>query len=352
MRFFSNDTLENQVCRPKSGINLYPFGQTMPGRNWMSTVGGYRYANQGKEKDDEIFSGAQDFEARELDNRIGRFWSLDPHQNRYPSSSPYSVTYNSPNLFVDKDGRDNIIYIVDFSSNNPALNLPNAAAQLQKAVDAITGTDKVKVVVVDPKDFYKSKLDPTDAVLMFGDIDKMNKVIKSKYGDILLPDPTIDNPENTNIEHKVSKISDKYVADWPNKLAQDAKLNSDKLPNQHEEPGNSAQDALVLTMLHSVGHMVAKKKGHADDGLYLNGEKSYKSYYESKIDPFRNNFLMDGQSILNIVNMNHKNRLGLDWSLTSFSKFTYAPWNKGVFKGLFKGIFKSSKPQSKLRSKF
>ena len=133
MRFFSNTTLENQVCRPKSGINLYPFGQTMPGRNWMSTVGGYRYANQGKEKDDEIFSGAQDFEARELDNRIGRFWSLDPHQNRYPSSSPYSVTYNSPNLFVDKDGRDNIIYIVDFSSNNPALNLPNAAAQSQQS---------------------------------------------------------------------------------------------------------------------------------------------------------------------------------------------------------------------------
>lgn len=102
MRLFSNTTLENQVCRPKSGINLYPFGQEMPGRTWKASD--YRYSAQGKEKDSEIFEGAQDFGLREYDNRLCRFFNKDPFARYFPNKSPYVFAGNSPIAFIDENG--------------------------------------------------------------------------------------------------------------------------------------------------------------------------------------------------------------------------------------------------------
>ena len=102
MRFFSNTTLENQVCRPKSGINLYPFGMEMPGRKWVHSD--YRYGNQGAENDNEIFDGAQNLGLREYDERIGRMFSKDPFSCFLFNKSPYSYAGNSPITFIDYNG--------------------------------------------------------------------------------------------------------------------------------------------------------------------------------------------------------------------------------------------------------
>jgi RHS repeat-associated protein len=59
----------------------------MPGRNFNSTD--YKYGYNGKENDKEISVGAQDFDAREYDNRLGRFFSMDPHKGAYPWWAPF-----------------------------------------------------------------------------------------------------------------------------------------------------------------------------------------------------------------------------------------------------------------------
>jgi RHS repeat-associated protein len=118
MRFFSNTTLENQVCRPKSGINLYPFGQNMPGRNWSSTI--YKYGPQSQEKDNEIFTGASDFGAREYDGRIGKFLSRDPFANLIANQTPYSFAGSSPITFVDFNGGFKVPYAL--AQKYPKLN--------------------------------------------------------------------------------------------------------------------------------------------------------------------------------------------------------------------------------------
>jgi RHS repeat-associated protein len=104
MRFFSNTTLENQVCRPKSGINLYPFGSTMTGRT--SNPEKYRYGFNGEEKDSEIKGegNSVDFGERMYDPRLGRFLSIDKLTGKFPFYSPYQFAGNKPIVAIDLDG--------------------------------------------------------------------------------------------------------------------------------------------------------------------------------------------------------------------------------------------------------
>lgn len=76
----------------------------MPGRNWISTVGGYRYSHNGHEKEDEIFAGAQSAEYWMYDSRLGRRWEQDPI--RKPWESPYATFGNNPIYFADPFGLD------------------------------------------------------------------------------------------------------------------------------------------------------------------------------------------------------------------------------------------------------
>lgn len=91
MRFFSSTTQENEVCRPKSGINLYPGGMQMPGRTFSPTES--RYGYQGQEKTDEISGSGNhyQFKYREYDPRTENFWSVDPLAKLYPGWSPYAI---------------------------------------------------------------------------------------------------------------------------------------------------------------------------------------------------------------------------------------------------------------------
>ena len=95
-----------------------PFGSTMQGRSWTTGWGSYRFAFNGKEKDDEIkgAGNSYDFGARIYDPRIGRWLSLDPLQKKYPGQSPYNFCANNPIIFIDPDGRE-IIPVVNSSYN-------------------------------------------------------------------------------------------------------------------------------------------------------------------------------------------------------------------------------------------
>ncbi len=85
-------------------LDYYPFGQTMPGRNWISSVGGYRYSHNGHEKENEIFEGAQSAEYWMYDSRLGRRWEQDPVVKEY--ESPYATFGNNPIYYSDPLGLD------------------------------------------------------------------------------------------------------------------------------------------------------------------------------------------------------------------------------------------------------
>jgi RHS repeat-associated protein len=96
--------------------DYYPFGMLMPGRNGNS--GDYRYGFNGMEQDPEMKGegNSYDFGARLYDPRVGRWLSVDPLANKYPSLSGFTGFGNSPILFKDpngkhlEDGNGDIIY--------------------------------------------------------------------------------------------------------------------------------------------------------------------------------------------------------------------------------------------------
>lgn len=66
----------------------------------------YRFGFNGMEKMDEIngSGNALDFGARIYDSRLGRWFSCDLLQQKYPDYSPYNYSLNSPLKYGDPDG--------------------------------------------------------------------------------------------------------------------------------------------------------------------------------------------------------------------------------------------------------
>lgn len=82
--------------------DYYAFGQEMPARKYVASD--YRYSFNGKEKDKDLSTGAQNFGMREYDERIGRFFNRDPFTKYLPNKTPYAFAGNSPITFLDEGG--------------------------------------------------------------------------------------------------------------------------------------------------------------------------------------------------------------------------------------------------------
>jgi RHS repeat-associated protein len=104
----------------KSTLDYFTFGMLLPNRH--EDAGEYRYGFQGQEKDDEIdgVEGSHlDFGARIYNSRIGRWLSRDPLEMKSPEYSPYKAMKNNPIVYIDPDGKDEIVRITiyDYDKN-------------------------------------------------------------------------------------------------------------------------------------------------------------------------------------------------------------------------------------------
>ncbi|MFM2195477.1 MAG: hypothetical protein RL092_1077 [Bacteroidota bacterium] len=135
---------------------------------------GYRYAFNGKETETTVNTGAYDFGARMYDGRLGRWWSVDALQAKFPFSSTYVFALNSPNSIVDPDGKDNIIYIVVLPSGKSFLKHRGGAKAVKKEMDKRCDQMmlRTKTVIFNrPNEIFDpSKLDPTDTYILLGSV--------------------------------------------------------------------------------------------------------------------------------------------------------------------------------------
>ena len=136
----------NSEKHQKSGVDVYPFGSLMPGRNF--NAGEYRYSFNGKEKDDEVMGvgNSLDFGARIYDSRTGRWKSPDPNEKEYPAYSTYNAFMNNPVILVDEDGKGatvlkiyqngtligvQVSVVIYVATNNSNININQVASNLQ-----------------------------------------------------------------------------------------------------------------------------------------------------------------------------------------------------------------------------
>lgn len=81
----------------------YPFGMTMPGKDYNS--GEYRYGFNGKERETSFDSDSYDFGARVYNSLTGKWMSVDPLFKKGPQFSPFAFSFNNPILFKEENGK-------------------------------------------------------------------------------------------------------------------------------------------------------------------------------------------------------------------------------------------------------
>jgi RHS repeat-associated protein len=101
-----NDPPYNFRVDSLSTGNYYPFGMAHPHRNWRrpSVTNLYRFRYNGMEEDlgGNLFGNTYSTMFRQLDARLGRWWSPDPVV--HPWESPYVSMGNNPVSYVDPLG--------------------------------------------------------------------------------------------------------------------------------------------------------------------------------------------------------------------------------------------------------
>jgi RHS repeat-associated protein len=107
--------------------DYFPFGMLMPGR--ISKSADYDRGYQGSLKDNEIAGIGNHYTTffRELDPRLGRWWSIDPKSSAQPYQSPYCSMDNNPIFHNDVLG--------DEASGGPKPKKKKTQEGTQKPVD-------------------------------------------------------------------------------------------------------------------------------------------------------------------------------------------------------------------------
>jgi len=94
-----------QIAEVLQANDYYTFGMQMPTRSF-SFGSDYRYGFNGKENDNDLSEGGQDYGMRVYNSRIGKFLSVDPLYKEYPWYTPYQFAGNTPIQAIDLDGTE------------------------------------------------------------------------------------------------------------------------------------------------------------------------------------------------------------------------------------------------------
>jgi len=252
--------------------HYYPFGLTMDaisanvlkGTNYREN----RFKYNGKELQRMEFqdnSGLEwyDYGARMYDAQIGRWNAVDPKVEKYNMLSPYGYAMNNPVLFIDPNGKDNVVYLQVLKSaklSNEDINkiVKKANANFEKM-----GL-KTRVVVFKGEGLNISKIDPTDAVAVLGaknDVIRTISKMDATFADVLSKAPdfgTEENPEKSENDGG-SQNANIIAID-----AQSARWNNPKVTD-------ISIDRTAFMINHGAGHNAGIN--HSDD--YLNNLPDY-----------------------------------------------------------------------------
>lgn len=143
----------------------------------------YRYGFGGHEKDDELkgIGNSYDFGERMFDPRVGRFLSLDPLEEQFPSFSPFNYAYNIPLRFVDFGG-DGPTDIILLGKNGSSLTIKTDLIDIKVNAGSVLG-DLGGKYKFDGDQFLELGLDIAGIFDVTGTVDAIGTAFYAKKGD-------------------------------------------------------------------------------------------------------------------------------------------------------------------------
>lgn len=110
--------IDHYVADQLNATDYYAFGSPLYGRNFISSS--YRYGFNGKEKDDEAKGSGNEYDygMRTYDSRLGRFFSVDPLNKKFPYYTPYQFSGNMPICAIDLDGKEEYVVVRWYNPDN------------------------------------------------------------------------------------------------------------------------------------------------------------------------------------------------------------------------------------------
>ena len=108
----ADPTRTSRIESIQNYTNYYAFGGPQPGRYYNAP--GYHFGFNGQEKDDALLGDGAitKYAEREYDNRLGRWYSIDPIAGKFPNESPYLFAGNNPVFFIDQKGKKKTVYTI------------------------------------------------------------------------------------------------------------------------------------------------------------------------------------------------------------------------------------------------
>ena len=99
-----NSKLIKKILDVNSKNYYYPFGMLMSERSYSSPA--YRFGFNSMEKTDEVIDAGNEYSTtyRQLDVRLGKWFSVDELEQNYPGNSSYSFVRNCPIILTDVTG--------------------------------------------------------------------------------------------------------------------------------------------------------------------------------------------------------------------------------------------------------
>ena len=110
--------------------DYYPFGMTIQSRSFVTEE--YRFGFQGQESEKELFGGnGSFFKYRISDNRLGRFFAIDPLFRKYPWNSSYAFSENRLIDGLELEGLEVVLH------NDISFPLPHSFMSLKDDNDIL-----------------------------------------------------------------------------------------------------------------------------------------------------------------------------------------------------------------------
>ncbi|MBU3661555.1 MAG: hypothetical protein FGM14_16955 [Flavobacteriales bacterium] len=185
----SNNVVDGYKVQVLNISDYSPFGVQLDGRTLQNDF--YRFGYQGSEKDDESKGGGNSYTTfyRQLDPRVGRWFSMDPVKKSW--ESPYVSMENKPITFSDPNG-DDVIGTSEISAERTQKIIVNDVFKNESFNDfkklIVLDSDNKTFKKIDNKKFDEAtkNLSPDEKALAMGYFKAINDD-KKHYVTVYLP---------------------------------------------------------------------------------------------------------------------------------------------------------------------